>query len=233
MQAWQTDDFIVNIDDVLRSQGADPDVIRSRSPQLVEVAERAIAAASGLLEPKALSKRLAVREIRHERVLLEDDILLQSSLLSQHLRAAQFVQAIICTIGSQVEALASRVIKEDFSLGLAIDGLGSAAVEALANAACRQVELQAEKDHMRTSIPLSPGMQGWPVEAGQPVLFSILEPAQIGVFLTPDGFMLPMKTLSMIVGIGTQLDSAGSTCEHCAMRETCRYQDHYAKAQAE
>jgi hypothetical protein len=232
MPQWQVNDLRIGVDDVLRGQGADPDAIRSRRPSLVKVAEQAIQEAEQLLEPKVLSSRLAVKRVRHEQLLLEDDTLLRSSLLSQHLHAAQFVEAVVCTIGPKVERLASQVIREDISLGLALDGLGSTAVEALANMACRHIELQAEQDHLQTSIPLSPGMQGWPVEVGQPVIFKILDPAQIGVSLTPDGLMLPQKTLSMLVGIGSELDSSGSTCQYCAMRETCRYQDHYASAQA-
>jgi hypothetical protein len=40
--------------------------------------------------------------------------------------------------------------------------------------------------------------------------------------------MVPRKSLTMVMGIGAELQSAGKTCDFCAMRETCRYQDHYA-----
>jgi hypothetical protein len=50
---------------------------------------------------------------------------------------------------------------------LALDGLGSAATEALANAACTQTETEAKADGMQASIPLSPGMEGWPTGQGR------------------------------------------------------------------
>ena len=75
-------------------------------------------------------------------------------------------------------------------LGLAIDGVGSTAVESLANEVCRDIELKAASEGFQTTIPLSPGMVGWGLEEGQPIIFDLLETDQIGVtfnsFLSDD-----------------------------------------------
>jgi hypothetical protein len=39
--------------------------------------------------------------------------------------------------------------------------------------------------------------------------------------------MIPQKSLTMVMGIGVEMNSSARTCDYCAMRETCRYQDHY------
>jgi hypothetical protein len=105
--------------------------------------------------------------------------------------------------------------------------VGSAAVEALANAACKHFEVQANALGLKSSIPISPGMVGWPVDEGQPEIFAILEPAQVNVSLSEHGLMTPRKSLTMVMGFGTEMQTSGKTCDYCAMRETCRYQDHY------
>ncbi len=121
------------------------------------------------------------------------------------------------------------MLAEDPPYGLALDGYGSAAVEVLANAACYQFEQQAEAKGMQTTIPLSPGMIGWPLEEGQAQIFSILDASEIGVSLAPSSIMRPKKTLSFVVGEGHDLAIVETACAYCSMRETCRYQDHYAQ----
>ena len=114
---------------------------------------------------------------------------------------------------------------DDIVLGLAIDGVGSAAVEALANGVCREIELEAAEKGFQTTIPLSPGMIGWGVEEGQPVIFDLMDPSKVGVELSPYYIMAPRKSLSMIIGVGPGINSGERVCDYCAMRETCRYQD--------
>ena len=74
-------------------------------------------------------------------------------------------------------------------------------------------------------------MVDWPVEEGQPQIFRLLGEAGAAVRLTPSYMMIPRKSLTMIMGIGVEMKSAGRTCDFCAMRESCRYQDHFLPLQ--
>ena len=111
---------------------------------------------------------------------------------------------------------------------LALDGAGSASVEALANAACLYFENQAAEEGLQASIPFSPGMVDWTVADGQPQIFNLLGEAETIVNLTSSYIMIPRKSLTMVMGFGVDLKSSGRTCDFCIMRGTCRYQDHYA-----
>lgn len=232
MPVWETQELDFDVDAILRGQGADPGAIRARNPRLVELAGRALEEAHPLLEPVTVYRELDVEVLRHERLVLADGQHLSGALVSDHLGPAQRVVVILCTIGDALEAYAAEVSAEDIVYGLALDGAGSAAVEALAHAICKHFEDQAAEHGIQTSIPISPGMVGWPVDKGQPEIFKILEPEQINVRLTEYGLMIPRKSLTMAVGFGPQMKTGGRTCDYCAMRETCRYQDHYDPAQA-
>ncbi len=227
MKKWQIADLDINVDSVLRGQGADPDIIRSRSPRLIDTAEKAIEKSLQLIEPKILVEELEVLNYQHEILELEKGKKLTGPLVTGHLVGARSVIGAVCTVGSKIDQYASEVMENDIVLGLAIDGVGSAAVEALANAVCRQIELDAAKKNYQTTIPLSPGMIGWDVEVGQPLIFDIMDPAKIGVQLTPYYLMVPRKSLSMLIGVGPGINSGERICDYCAMRETCRYQDQY------
>lgn len=221
--------LIIGVDQVLRGQGADPAAIRQRSPKLVDLAERAIEDGTPLLKQELLYRRLKVDHVIHERIKLEGGMELRSKLLTEHLAPASEVVVILCTIGSDLEDKISQVMKSDLVYALALDGLGSAAVEALANAACRKFEVEAEEKHLEATIPLSPGMIDWSVEDGQPQIFDLLPAEEIGVELASSWVMIPRKSLSMVMGIGKHMIQSGTTCDYCSMRETCRYQDHYIR----
>jgi len=227
MPLWDSQALEFGVDDVLRGQGADPDILRGRSPRLVEVAERALEEGRVLLKPQTLYRELDVNVLRHERLMLDEKSSLSGSLIAEHLGGAERVVLLLCTIGKRLEATASEISKDDIVYGLALEGVGSAAVEALANSACKYFEDQAHERGLQSSIPISPGMLGWPVNVGQPEIFNILEPDQVDVNLSEYGLMIPRKSLTMVLGFGPTMQTDGRTCDFCAMRETCRYQDHY------
>lgn len=224
---WTVADLKIDVDGVLRGQGADPEIIRSRSPRLVDTAQKALEESRNLLEPQVLVDELEVARVQHDTLELVGGKTLTGPLVTGHLVGAEKIVVAVCTVGDKIDEYASQVMADDIVLGLAVDGLGSAAVEALANRLCREIELEAERDGLQTTIPLSPGMIGWSVEAGQAVIFSLTDPDQIGVTLSPHYLMVPRKTLSMIMGVGPGINSGERICDYCAMRETCRYQDAY------
>jgi hypothetical protein len=220
-------DFHIDVDHVLRAQGADPTIIRSRNKTLVNSAQQALSIGLQLLQPKVLYADLPIKSVQHEKILLENGQLLSGKLVSRMFASAQRVALLLCTIGPQLEEESQKLITTNPVLGLALEGVGSASVEALANAACKHFEDQARVHGFKVTFPLSPGMIQWPVEQGQPQFFSILESEKIGVQLAPSYIMLPRKSLTMALGIGADLTTEGSTCDFCMMRDTCNYKHHY------
>jgi hypothetical protein len=193
---------------------------------LIALAEKALEEGRGLLQPVVATSSRKVTGLRHERLAVEGGHL-QGPLIAQHLAAAELVTIMVCTVGESIDAEVSRTMDDDPSYALALDGLGSAAVEALAAAACSRLEAEALAAGSRVSLPLSPGMIGWPVPDGQAQIFALLDAGEAGVRLTEGGMMVPRKSLSLVLGQGAELEAAGSACAFCSLHATCRYQDHY------
>lgn len=227
MELQQKLDLVFDVDAVLRGQGADAAVLRARRPKLIEVAEKARRDSYPLLQPSVVYREFKVEGVLHDRLKLGSGEHIQSRMLIQHLAGASQLICILATIGVALEEKVSQIWDADMVYALALDGAGSAAVEALANAACLYFETQAAEHGLQASIPFSPGMVDWPVSEGQPQIFHLLGDAGKIVQLTPSYIMLPQKSLTMVMGIGAELKSSGRTCDYCSMRETCRYQDHY------
>ncbi len=213
----------ITVDDVLRGQGAVPQVIRSRKPALVQAAERALAEGMELVHPVALTHEVGIREIRHGRVILEDNHRLTGRLVARHLAGAQTLVAVVCTIGPELEEAVAASLTDDPLYALALDGLGNAAVECLSQQICGHIGEKLHLDEFAASTPLSPGSDEWPVDIGQPQVFALLDASRAGISLTPSFMMVPKKSESFVVGIGEAMAQT-NLCTICSLKETCRYQ---------
>jgi len=222
---WQLN---IDADMVLRGQGADPAIIRQRRPRLVEIAERAVAEGSSLINPVAVYRTLPIENVKHQHLTLAGGAQLTSSLLVDQLAPAQSIALIVCTLGEHLEERISALTPSDPLYALALDGFGSAAAEALGTAVCHRLEETAAQQQQCVSVPLNPGMIDWSVEVGQPQIFSLLDTDVIGVTLNDSAQMQPRKSVSMVLGFAPTPFAAGRACDFCALRNTCRYQDRSA-----
>jgi len=216
----------IDVDSILRGQGADPEIIRQRRPRLVILAEQALEEGSQLIDPVALYSIFQVEKIGHDYFSLMGGCVLRGALLTQHLGCAEQIALIVCTLGSRLESRIKDLMQSEPSYAFALDGFGSVAAEALGLAICAELEENALSAGLFTSIPINPGMIGWGVEVGQPQIFSALDTVRIGVELTESAQMNPRKSVSMILGISHSSFSAGRPCDFCSMNEICRYQKH-------
>jgi len=215
-----------DVDMVLRTLGAHPELVRRRRSSALGVAEQAIAAGRSLLAPVVVTERFQVREFRHERLRVGHGHL-SGPLVAEHLHAARCVVLAICSIGPALEEAASQCFAEDPALALGLDAFGSAAVDLLGQAMCQMVDERANAEGERTTVPLSPGLVGWPVASGQRQIFALLDAGPAGVRLTDGYMMLPKKSTSMAIGVGANVEHAGDSCDYCSMAATCRYREEH------
>jgi cobalamin-dependent methionine synthase I len=213
----------LNVDAVLRNQGGDPVQLRDLNPRLVSIAEQAISEGSNLIHPSVHQQRRKVRDFKHQKLQLDDGVSISGPLISRHMSAADEIVATLLTIGHELETHAAKVMKRFASLGIALDAVGSTAIEALSHTICYTVEKQAHKANQQTTIPLNPGMLGWPVDQGQAQLFALWGDEPLDIQLTDSFMMVPSKSLSMLIGVGSQVRQDGTPCDYCSEHMTCRY----------
>jgi hypothetical protein len=217
----------ITVDEVLRGQGADPEMIRERNPRLVEIAEQALSVGMSSIQPVVAYRQSKIKSLKHERLSLSEGGALSGKTIAQLLAPARQVVLMLCTIGPDLENYASELLMENPSLGLALDGLGTAAAGVLAATACCYFGEQAALEGLQATLPVSPGMDGWPAEQGQPQIFALVDPKEAGIQITSSGMMVPRKSVSLVIGFGPEIEDAGRVCDYCSMRQTCRYQDTY------
>jgi hypothetical protein len=218
----------LDVDRVLRAQGGDPVAIRGRSMRLVETAVRALKEGLPLIDPVVAYQTYRVKRIQHERMELSGDKFLHGKGIVKMLSGSEKIVVLLTTIGISLETYTRIMLEQDPSYGLALDGVGTAAIEALSINACSLFGEQAEAEGKESTIPFNPGIEEWTVEEGQRQIFNLINPSEAGISLTSSGMMVPQKSLSQVIGIGENVDSGGRICDYCSLRMSCRYQDQYA-----
>ncbi len=214
----------LDLDTVLRGQGADAEKMRKR-PQIVEMYAEAIREAAGLIKPAIAYNIYPVREVRHNALVLQTGKILRSRLVAELLASAREVAVAVATIGGELDQQVSAYFSQQQPLrAIALDAAGVAAVDKLIEHSQQIMETEAANRELKASIPLSPGMSQLCSLDEQRVIFDLLPARQIGVSLTSAAMMAPVKSASMIFGLGANVltKDQGSQCDFCSARSTCR-----------
>ncbi|MBN2463814.1 MAG: hypothetical protein JXB43_09490 [Dehalococcoidia bacterium] len=178
-----------------------------------------------LLEPLLAYETYSVVGIEHDQLYVGGNSALHGSLFKSTMEGAKRIVAAVCTIGPKLEKKSKSYITGGEVLrGLLLDGIGSAALDSLAQEACRIISLEAISDGYQTGSPISPGAPRFPLSEQQHVL-KLAQAERVGISLTSSGIMQPLKSCSMVIGLGQEMKtwSATHACARCPMRRTCRY----------
>lgn len=224
MEIYSDFHFSLSVDDILRGQGADPAIIRNRRPSLLKPAEQALNVGGSKVHAAVLVEKVKALEHVHRGIRLANGMRISNPFLVQHLASADELLFAVCTIGSELEEYASILANTDPLLALALDGFGNATVEDVSRQVCAREGAQAQSQGLTVSIPYSPGLPEWPVEIGHQMLFSILNPTLVGITLTTSGMMIPRKSISFVMGIGSGIPTE-DMCSLCQYKDNCRYQN--------
>ena len=177
-----------------------------------------------LLEPAIAYELYPIKEAKAGELLLE------GKGAGRGLRGSKFPQAselaiLVCTIGPKLEEKVRRYsMKGETLRAMLLDGIGSAAVDALVERACQFIADIASTRGLQASSPIYPGMPGLPLSE-QRRLLKLVPAQEIGVSLTRSGMMVPLKSISMVIGLGAQMPfwSKAAVCTQCHLNETCPY----------
>ncbi len=129
----------------------------------------------------------------------------------------------ICTLGPALERRATGLFAERrMSLALALDKLGNELLSALSRRVQDRIVVEARKARLTAAGELRAGDPGLPLEA-QAAVQRLAGAESIGVSVTHGQVMHPLKSMSMVLGIGIDLPPARwSRCDDCPSAPKCR-----------
>lgn len=143
-------------------------------------------------------------------------------IIERQLKGSEAYALFICTSGVEFEAYQQRLKQEGDMVRVFIaDSLGSVIAEKTADQMEQAVQKSIEKLGWHHTNRFSPGYCGWHVSQQQ-LLFRQFPPSPCGVTLTDSSLMLPIKSVSGIMGIGEKVRKLDYTCGLCNFEKCYR-----------
>jgi hypothetical protein len=144
------------------------------------------------------------------------------SQVRNYMRGAEYFALFACTAGSRFTEVAGRFQREGSYLeAFVTDAIGSLTVERAMDRIQKYLGAEMGKGGMSISNRYSPGYCNWPV-AGQVELFRQMGNVPLAISLTESCLMLPIKSVSGIIGVGKQMRKRPYACQICK-NKSCTY----------
>ena len=138
------------------------------------------------------------------------------------IRKSEALALFLCTAGDEIGHLSRNLLADkDFLKGYIYDIAGSEIVEAAADIMQERLKAEVEKDGLFITNRFSPGYCGWNVSE-QHNLFSLIPDNFCGISLTESALMIPIKSVSGIIGVGRNVKLRPYTCSFCDQKD-CIY----------
>ena len=141
------------------------------------------------------------------------------SIIQRQLRGAEAYALFVATAGREYEAFQQELKAEGDMVRVFIaDALGSVIAEKTADQMEAALQASIEKLGWRHTNRFSPGYCGWHVSQQQ-LLFPLFEGHTCDVTLTESSLMVPIKSVSGIIGLGASVRHLDYTCGLCDFKQ--------------
>lgn len=188
----------------------------------LEAIEPVAAALEEALTPRFTFAAFPVQHTPEGEALEGSGLVLPGEMAKTMLRECSDAVLLLCTLGAGFEARLRAASARDMAQAAMLDACGSAYVEA----GCDEAEqaIAARFPGKFLTDRFSPGYGDLPL-ALQPKLCAALDSQRrLGVTVTESLLMVPMKTVSAVIGLAdTPQPARVRGCQFCARRETCEF----------
>lgn len=148
--------------------------------------------------------------------------LAMGSVITKQLKNSSTVAIYVSTAGHGMERWSSQLMAAgDMMQGFVVDTMASALVEEASNWLEKKIAASVKPLGWSLTNRYSPGYCDWSV-SGQHNLFSLLPAGFCGITLTPSALMVPVKSLSGVIGVGRGVKRGAYQCSICDMKDCYR-----------
>jgi hypothetical protein len=163
-------------------------------------------------------------EDARDGLLIGEKFFFLQKIVTTQLGNSQRAALFVCTIGHAMETWSKNLAAEGDEPGsFLVDTVASVTAEHAVDCLHDHVEKCMEMQGLKITNRYSPGYCNWPV-AEQHLLFSFLPQNFCGITLTESALMLPIKSVSGIIGIGPDVHKMDYVCDRCFVKD-CTYRN--------
>jgi hypothetical protein len=161
-------------------------------------------------------------EDRNDGLFVGDKFFKLQKIVTSQLRKSERAALFVSTIGKTMETWSKKLAAEgDATLSYLVDAVASATEEQTTDVLHDHIENQMHLRGLKITNRYSPGYCDWSVSE-QHLLFSFFPPGFCGITLTDSALMVPIKSVSGIIGVGTAVKRVDYTCDSCGLKD-CTY----------
>lgn len=173
-----------------------------------------------LVTPRCVYRTLAGKMESNQSLRIGTVQLNTGRVITHAMKGAMYYTFFLVTIGKEFDWYCEQLKKKDDVLRMFIaDALGSVLAEATVAYFMNRLSSAAESEGLKISNNYSPGYCDWILEE-QKKIFSFFPDEAIDIRLTESCLMLPVKSVSGIVAVGTDVKKQPYGCDICKMA-TC------------
>jgi hypothetical protein len=165
-------------------------------------------------------------EIHGERgcLSLAGKVFSSGKIITAAMRRSESIAVMVCTAGQGItDRVQDLFSQREPVAGHILDTIGSQAAERAADKVQGNLEREMRSLGKIITNRYSPGYFFWPVSE-QHLFFSLLPEKFCGVTLTESAFMVPIKSVSAIVGVGEKVVKRAYECSVCDQQDCIRRQ---------
>jgi hypothetical protein len=230
------DDLLISKDDVVLSLGYSntglPDV-HSRQPDstdclpdkhVLEMIDSVLTRLDQYCKIQAGYRILEVYKSpdKNDGLFIGGSFFTMQKIVAGMLRKSESAALFLCTIGPGMENWAKELLLNgEPLLSYIVNTIASIVVEKAIDFMHDYIAGQMRESGLKITNRYSPGYCNWPV-SDQQILFSLLPENFCGITLTKSSLMIPIKSISGVIGIGHLVKMKEYTCDKCGIKD-CTY----------
>jgi len=163
-------------------------------------------------------------DVRKGILTIDNTKIHAGSQICGYLKEADQFAIFICTAGDYITELTHKYSETgDLLEAYITDLLGSLIVEKAMDLMQQEMETTFAKTGLKLSQRYSPGYCNWAL-VSQKEIFSAIPANNCGISLTDSSLMIPIKSISGIIGIGKLISKKAYGCEICN-NQSCIYRE--------
>ena len=217
--------LIVNQEALLATQGDNFSKLLQRHPAIARKFDAILAGLPTSYHPQLVWDRFTIKDISRDSFELVNGHNIGGGPVIQVMKEATSVILGMCTIGMAMDQRIDKFNHDgDLMSAILLDGVASYLVDQVRETFFQRITSKLAEQDLYSSIPLCPGESAWEI-TDHTTFFELLNPAQIGMTLKSSMLMIPMKSLSFMIGVSEEKFSLTGVqrCDFCSMQYKCRH----------
>lgn len=215
-QRCTIDDLIISDEELFLYMGFKGSTPDAYTYEIIQTLKKE---ALGICRPRLGYRFLTGRKLDRQHLLIGDRVFKPDYTITKYLQEADIYAIMVASVGAELDAwIQEKRLANDIMEAFIADALGSLIVEAIVSYGLASLTEKMKFNQLKTSNSYSPGYCGWNVREQQ-LLFSLLPQVFCGISLTDSSLMLPIKSVSSLIGIGRNIEKKPYGCSICQRKE--------------